>query len=367
MNSKPKQPVIKPKFQPKKITKKAIADLPDRMQEILSERFGLEGGIRKTLDSIGKRYGITRERVRQIEKAALDMIKETKSYAELHSVFDELKEIIDSHGGIVQEESFFEMVYPHDPISQNHLYFYLTLGDDFIRNREDGEFKTTWTSDTNALARVRSVLKSVVKNMESNKLFEEAELIEKILGDDTAKEIPEEKKSKEHIKNWLETTHLFGKNKLGHWGLTSSYNISTRGVRDYAYLVLHQNGSPMHFRAIAQAIADKFGRPVHVATCHNTLISDARFVLIGRGLYALVEWGYTTGTARDVIIRVMKKAGRPLTREEIVEMVDKERHLKSNTIIVNLNNPYAFKRNTDGTYELLHEGIDVPEKNKKQI
>ncbi len=353
MVTKSKTLVIKPKFQPKKVSKKALSDLPERMQDVLVERFGLESGIRKTLDSIGKRYGITRERVRQIEKSAMVMIKNTQSYNELHDVFSEIKEMIDAQGGIVHEESFFEMVYPHDPISQNHLFFYLTLGDEFTRNREDNEFKTIWSSEPNALARVRNVLKSVAKSLEENKLFEEADLIEKIIGHESTKDIPEVKLAPEHIKNWLDTTHIFGKNKLGHWGLSSSYNISTRGVRDYAYLVLHQNGSPMHFRAIAQAIADKFGKPVHVATCHNTLISDSRFVLIGRGLYALVEWGYSTGTARDVIVRVMKKANKPLSRSEIVDLVEKERHLKENTIIVNLHNSKFFKKDEMGNYSLV--------------
>jgi Sigma-70, region 4/HB1, ASXL, restriction endonuclease HTH domain len=355
MLSKPKPPTIKPKFQTKKVTKKVLGTLPERMQDVLIERFGLENGIRKTLDSIGKRYGITRERVRQIENAAITMIKKTESYDELRDVFTELKAIIDDHGGVVHEEAFFETVYPHDPISQNHLFFYLTLGEDFFYTREDSEFKTTWSHGSNALVRVRTILKSVAKSLEENKLFEESDLVERIIRHEIDTDTDTSERKTDHIKSWLNTSHIFGKNKLGHWGLSSSYNISTRGVRDYAYLVLHQHGSPMHFRDIAQAIADKFGKPVHVATCHNTLISDPRFVLIGRGLYALIDWGYSTGTARDVIVKVLEAENRPLTRKEVIELVNRERHLKENTILVNLHNSPIFKKDELGRYMLNPE------------
>ena len=55
---------------------------------------------------------------------------------------------------------------------------------------------------------------------------------------------------------------------------------------------MRKHGSPMHFREATEAIAKTFGKKVNDATCHNELIKDSRFVLVGRGLYALTEWGY---------------------------------------------------------------------------
>ena len=49
----------------------SIKRLPDRESEILSLRYGFNGGIPLTLEEIGKRFDLTRERIRQLEKLAL--------------------------------------------------------------------------------------------------------------------------------------------------------------------------------------------------------------------------------------------------------------------------------------------------------
>jgi thioredoxin reductase len=120
-------------------------------------------------------------------------------------------------------------------------------------------------------------------------------------------------------------------------------------MRDFAYLAIRRHGSPMHFTEVAKAIQELFDREAHVATCHNELIKDKRFVLVGRGLYALSEWGYAAGVVKDVIREIIKKHG-PLTKQEIVEKVLKERYVKENTISVNLQNPKFFKKNKEGKY-----------------
>jgi Sigma-70, region 4/HB1, ASXL, restriction endonuclease HTH domain len=357
-----KTPQVKLSFNSKKTTKKILDDLSERMKVVIEERFGLESGVRKTLDSIGQRYGITRERVRQIESSALSLIKKSKNYEEMQLIFTELKTLIDEMGGVVQEDNLFDIVYPHDSVMQNHLFFYLTLGDSFTRVREDDHLHNMWVTDPKVVDNVRSVLKSVAGTLEDQQLYDEAEIVNRIVTHSDVQHLPENRRGPEHVRNWIRSSKLFGTNPLGHWGLASSYNISTRGVRDYAYLVLHQHGSPMHFREIAQAISDKFEKPVHVATTHNTLISDGRFVLIGRGLYGLKEWGYMAGTARDVIMRVMKKAGKPLQRHEIIDLVSKERHLKENTILVNLHNAQYFKKDDRGYYSLVNPDA-VPDEN----
>jgi hypothetical protein len=86
-----------------------------------------------------------------------------------------------------------------------------------------------------------------------------------------------------------------------------------------------------------------------VATTHNELIKDSRFVLVGRGLYALSEWGYMSGVVKDVIKNIIENDG-PLTRDKIVEKVLKERYVKENTILVNLQNPKYFRRDKEGRY-----------------
>jgi DNA-directed RNA polymerase delta subunit len=123
-------------------------------------------------------------------------------------------------------------------------------------------------------------------------------------------------------------------------------------MRDYAFLVIRKHGSPIHFREVAKQITQVFKKKAHVATTHNELIKDPRFVLVGRGLYALKEWGYMSGVVRDVIKKIIEKNG-PLTKDEIIEKVLKERYVKDNTIMVNLQNQKHFKKDREGKYSIV--------------
>ena len=162
-------------------------------------------------------------------------------------------------------------------------------------------------------------------------------------------EITTHKVDHEMAGRWLNLSKSLSKNPLGEWGKATSPNVKTRGIKDYAYLVMRRHGSPMHFREVAEAIEKTFGKKTHTATCHNELIKDSRFVLVGRGVYALKEWGYTAGVVREVIEQILKKDG-PMSKDDIIEKVLKERYLKKNTILVNLMNPKYFKKDKNGLY-----------------
>lgn len=138
--------------------------------------------------------------------------------------------------------------------------------------------------------------------------------------------------------------------------MAHSSNIKTKGVRDYAFLVIRKHGSPIHFREVANQITKVFKKKAHVATTHNELIKDPRFVLVGRGLYALSEWGYMSGVVRDVIRKIIEKNG-PLTKSEIITKVLKERYVKENTIAVNLQNPKYFKKDKENRYHVANEKV----------
>ena len=337
-------------FKPKAVSKKLLTNLNPRTREIITNRYGLEKAERMTLEAIGKNYDITRERVRQIENFALSTIKKSKEFEEHAFVFDELKKIIKELGAVVSEDHLMQHV-SKDPVIQNHINLYLALGDDFVKHKEDDNFKPHFTIDNKVSDHVRGALHKLYSSINEEDLVKEEEIYSRFLNhlDDL---VAEYKANKEVIYRYLAVSKVMGKNQLSEWGRTSSPNVKARGIKDYAYLIMRRRGIPMHFREVAEEINKTFGKKAHVATCHNELIKDGRFVLVGRGMYGLKDWGHTGGVVRDVITTVLKEAKEPLGRDEIIKKVLSFRVVKPNTILVNLQNSKFFKKNKEGKYSL---------------
>jgi Sigma-70, region 4/HB1, ASXL, restriction endonuclease HTH domain len=337
-------------FSPKKVTKNLLTPLNARAKEVLVGRFGLvDVGERKTLESIGRKYGITRERVRQIENFALKVIKKSENFIQELPVFEELKTIMKQAGTVVHEEDFLKDL-AKDKLTQNHIHFYLVLHDDFKSSKEDDNFNKHWSIDQKVADVVHSSLISLHTSITDEEMIAENILLDRFLKQ--MEELHDVYKSKEMLNKYLALSKALGKNQMGEWGKKTSPNIKTRGIKDFAYLIVRKRGQPMHFRDVAKEILVEFGRKAHTATCHNELIRDSRFVLVGRGIYGLREWGHSGGIVRDVIVEVMTKKGTPMTKNEIIELVKKERVVKDNTVVVNLQNPKYFTKTDDGRYQV---------------
>lgn len=338
---------IKLSFKPKEVNKKLLSSLTKRGQDVLINRYGLGAkGTKLTLDAIGKKYNITRERVRQIENHSLASIRKSKSYKDAEPVFTELRELIVDLGALVSEKDLLKYL-GKDISTQNHFHFLLVLGEDFKREKEDDEFRHRWYVDGTLAERIKESLRKLYSKLSNDELVLESDIIDTFLED--IKDLNEKYKNEEVIRRWLAISRKIDKNPLGEWGRSSSSNVNAKGMRDYAFLVIRKHGSPIHFREVAKAITQYFNKKAHVATTHNELIKDDRFVQVGRGLYALSEWGYVPGVVKDVIKKIIDKNG-PLPKEKIVEKVLKERYVKENTIMVNLQNPKYFKKDKEGLY-----------------
>lgn len=334
-------------FKPKQVTKRLLSVLSPRAQDVLNSRFGLGSDTKRmTLEAIGKKYKITRERVRQIENYSITNVRKSKEYIKEKPAFDEIKYVITGLGAMVSEDILLNHL-AKDKSTQNHLHFLLVVGEEFVKEKEDEEFKHRWHVDRELSKKIHGALRQLYLNLSDDEILLESDMVEKFLSQ--LKDVSDKYKNEEIAKRWLALSKVIDKNPLGEWGKTGSSNIHAKGMRDYAYLVIRRHGSPIHFREVAKLITDLFKKKAHVATTHNELIKDPRFVLVGRGLYALSEWGYMSGVVKDVIREVLEKNG-PLTKEEIIKKVLKERYVKENTIMVNLQNPKYFKKSKDGKY-----------------
>ncbi|MDP3989170.1 MAG: sigma factor-like helix-turn-helix DNA-binding protein [bacterium] len=333
-------------FEPKELTSVLLGAVAPRAQDVLQKRFGLaDSSERMTLDAIGRTYGITRERVRQIENFALNGIRKSDAYDDALEHLAELRTRMNDLGAVVREDHFFDHIAENEE-EKNHLAFYLVLGNDFYRLKEDTSFHHRWTTDQALANKVHTALRSLCQSLTHEDVLAEEEIVERFRSE-LRRELGTIQG--DHAQRWLTLSRAIATNPLGGWGVANSPNIKIRGMRDMAYLVIRDHGSPMHFREVASAIDKAFGRKAHEATCHNELIKDKRFVLVGRGLYALSSWGYARGTVRDVISEMLKLEG-PLAKEEIIARVLKERYVKENTILVNLQNSKHFGKDDTHRY-----------------
>ncbi|MFA6050340.1 MAG: sigma factor-like helix-turn-helix DNA-binding protein [Candidatus Paceibacterota bacterium] len=337
-------------FKPKLIVKKLLAVLPQRGRDVIVSRYGLgTSPVKLTLEAIGDKYGITRERVRQIENSSIANIRKSPAFKSELASFDELKDLFETLGGIISEEDFLNHITTKDKSLQNHIHFLLVAGVPFKRLKEDEDFKHRWHVNEELSKKVEESLRKLYKNLSDDELLPEGELVKQFL--EHLKDVSEDYKSEEVLRRWLSISKKIARNPLGEWGVASSKNVHVKGIRDYAYLAIRKHGSPIHFKEVAKSIAQMFDKKAHVATTHNELIKDPRFVLVGRGLYALAEWGYLSGVVKDVITKVLGKHGA-LTKEDVIDKVLKERYVKKNTILVNLQNNKAFKKDKEGKYSL---------------
>lgn len=339
--------MIKLSFQPKQITKKLVKILPQRSQDVITKRYGIGASSdHLTLEAIGKEYGITRERVRQIEENSLASIRKSEDFKKSQEIFTELHNVLIELGSIISESELLDHISKNESI-RNHIHFLLVLGNEFKKSKEDDYFKHRWFVDGQVAEKIETAIRSLYKELTKDALISDSEITTSLLKylEDVAPQYQKE----EVIRRWLNMSKRIGRNPLGEWGRAESPNINVKGIRDYAFLVIRRHGSPIHFREVAQQINKLFDKKAHVATCHNELIKDPRFVLVGRGLYALTDWGYASGVVRDVIKNLLDKHG-PLTKEEIISKVLKERYVKENTILVNLQNQKYFKKDKLGKY-----------------
>ena len=329
------------------LVKRLLAVVPERSRDVLVRRFGLgTSASRETLESIGERSGITRERVRQIEAAGLEALRTSKRFTEEEDAFTELATYIEKLGGLVAEEELLGNLAKEEK-GKNRFRFLLVAGSAFLRERETDDFLARWHIDTATAKKIHEALAKLYSSLDDEEVVPEGDLLDRFL--DELKGVNDAYKREEVLKRWLSLSKKIRKNPLGEWGRASASSIRTKGIRDYAYLAIKRKGAPMHFSEVAETIGTVFSKKAHVATTHNELIKDPRFVLVGRGLYALTEWGYTPGVVRDVIREVLSAEG-PLKKDEVIKHVKKARFVVANTLLVNLTDARDLNRLKDGRY-----------------
>lgn len=366
-------------FNPVETLNTLLANLAVKEKDVLTRRFGLGQVQKHTLEEIGQSYSITRERVRQIENLSI------KKLMDLRDLKEEIKEaenlviqLLEQYGGVMEENFFLENVLNYmtaHPDSENSLLFLAEhiFSDNIDRVYQDREFNSLWRLSSADVDFLKQVITEMVKIIETSgepiKLeqlmgqFKSSEFFiankDRIMSLTTMLEATDEDVDK-ILESYLRASRKIKQDIFDNWGLISWGIVMPKKINDKIYLTLKKAGRPMHFTEIASTINENAfdGKVAYAPTVHNELILDKKYVLVGRGIYALAEWGYKPGNVADVIEEILKEDG-PLSKDQIIEKVLAKRNVKPSTVYLSLMNHPGIKKNDKGRYSLQEAVAEI--------
>lgn len=317
----------------------------DKEREILLRRSTLDGYKFQTLGEIGKIFGVTRERIRQIEKSIFKRIGDSPN---LKKCFLNMEKMIESNGGIMTFKNIAKEARATTDDKKTIINIIL-IAHSKIKEVSNINIKKSWCLKDVDLGVVTAVgLKAFEILTKFNRTMVPKELTDAV-----------EKDFKDTPRSLIEASILasakIDEDADGNLGSVKWGSVRPKNTRDRAYVVFKKIKKPLHYKRLTELISsgDFFNnKKVSVEAVHNELIRDPRFVLVGRGLYALKEWGYKPGVVADVIEEILKKEGGPLHKNVIIDRVLETRFVKKNTILLNLQEKPQFKRVRRAVYGL---------------
>ena len=320
----------------------------ERERQIVARRFGLFNR-RETLEQIGELLEITRERVRQLEKSIIANLRYNphNNLPHIQYLEETFTKFLKELGNVARIKDLgakFNAV--NDHIHQSRILFLGHLSPKFIVLKADAHHHAAL-----GLAEIHQDHHEMKRHV-SHIIKHITEVGEPISADSIHLSL-QDYKDPTHVHALASLSKKLS-NLNQHWGLNHWPTVNPKNIRDKIYIILRDTKKPMHFSEIATAIRQSsFSRnKVTIQAIHNELIKDSRFVLMGRGTYALKEWGYKRGTVADVIYEILEEAGQPLDRDTIVKEVLQKRQVKQTTILLNLQCKPNFKRLKDGRYTI---------------
>lgn len=320
-----------------------------REAEVIDRRFGISGQ-KETLEQVGESLSITRERVRQIEKATLLRIKisldDNKNPDYISAERDLVKTLHEMGRGARIDDLADRLMGDHSVKSRAVVTLLAELSSKMVITTENDKYYAAVILSSDKDERdIKKAADAIVATLRKHGQPVTIDELYKLVNGDY--EHPMEVAAIASISKNIATLN-------GMWGLVKWPLVNPRNIRDKIYVVLKQHDKPMHFNDIADAVkAENFKRNnVTKQAIHNELIKDNRFVLVGRGIYALAERGYKRGSITDVISDILRENG-PMNREDIVRAVLKVRQVREATVLLNLSRP-QFKRIDKSTYTLTN-------------
>ncbi|MFA6524704.1 MAG: sigma factor-like helix-turn-helix DNA-binding protein [Patescibacteria group bacterium] len=352
-------------FSPSDTVSSLLKYLTNKEEDVLRRRFGLSGQAKETLEAIGKAYNVTRERIRQIENSAIKKIKGLREFSKMSSELEHtISNVLGHNGGIMDEHSLLHELLnfaSDNPLNNNCAVFILEelISMKIVRIPASLSVSKSWGLPHVSLDFVNETIDQLVQILEKEgKPMKLDELLYKFHHTEYYAN-KKELLTDEGIHSYITLSKKIDSNPFDEYGLAKWGSINPKRMKDKIYLVLKKEGKPLHFNDITELINKvKFDRrKAYPPTVHNELILNNDFVLVGRGIYALEEWGYKPGVVSDVLIKILEKASEPLTRDELVRRVLDQRVVRKNTIHLALTDKTKFTKLPDKRYTLNHNAL----------
>lgn len=347
-------------FSPSELIAALFRAVSEKEQDIVKSRFGLAGGELATLEDIGKRYKVTRERIRQIEKAAIHTLRTDTQYGNhLETASSLVTTMLEAHGGAMEQEAILRELLSTSAQAEAERRATLFLLRELLSDRVvpmgkmDG-FREGWKLKMTPLSLLQEIDENLVRLFTAIGKTASYDDVRVAVSGDAFFTLHAEAVADEKLLAALDRSLYISRNPFGDWGLVGWGAIVPHRMNEKIALVLKKHGKPLHFQEITQRINDAAfdKRKAYAPTVHNELILNEEYVLVGRGIYALKEWGYKPGVVADVIEGILAASNEPIARDRLIEKVLEQRMVKKNTITLALSDGARFEKLPDGRYRL---------------
>lgn len=323
-----------------------------RYLDIVKRRYGFVMGEKETLEEIGKSYGLSRERIRQIQQKAFRRMSHP-SNASRRPIINLMERMLFDNGCLVSDQdadSLVSQIFANQPFDGSSLLdLFADLG--WIQSHRIGDlsFYAPKINGFKLIDFMEDIFELLKKSAEP---LSPTSILNKL---PPIKEIRDDR---------LNLLNLITKNcsldprietKIA--GKFSTYRMTKYVVNLWIPLiiqVLEEAQTPLYYTEIADRVNDKVissNRHLEPRRAHSLLIENSSFAHVGiRGTYGLIKWGLRKESTGELAIECIEKAGFPLHWEQIYNYISRFKDSPKMNIRSILDQSGKFEKKGTGFY-----------------
>jgi hypothetical protein len=336
--------------------------LPERQRNIIKDRYGLWDGIAETLQDIGDKLGLTRERIRQIEDKGLKRLRRVYGFRSIKNfVVTKIAVYLSSRAettrGIVSEDEVASAF--ADDCSTEEAALTIGLLRDvnaslFAQQMVEAE-SGVYCLDKALATEYRTLLEILQGTLERNQKPLSEQTFYQSLSSDSGRTFSEQQIRL--LQRILAVSPSVVRLHNGTIALSKWTKFERRDSANVAAAALRLLGRPAHFRELTQKIGTLFPDlgDINERVLHNALVCHReKFVWVKNGTYGLKDWGLARPPyIKDRLIELLSGSGYPLPYWHLKEKVLEVCNCKEESVRMTLDlNPKVFKKFDGDQYGL---------------